>query len=250
MSHLLSTASGELVRWARGRALFGFDYDGTLAPIADAPARAEMRPRTREALTRLAAKRPVVVVSGRRLSELAGFLHDVGCAALVGNHGLEWREHTPAGLPTWDVAHWVEQLARMLREQPGVTIEDKGLSLSVHFRNAPDPQRAHAVVTTAARHLQGTRLVEGHMVLNVLPAAAPHKGVALEHLRRRLACTHAIFLGDDVTDEDVFRMPGKRLLGVRVGADPGSHARHHLAGQDEVDAFLDRLLELTEVAGS
>ncbi len=82
-------------------------------------------------------------------------------------------------------------------------------------------------------------------MLNLLPAGAPDKGVALTRLRARERATVALYVGDDVTDEDVFRLgqPG-RLLSVRVGRSRRSAASHYLRDQAEIDDLLARLVAL------
>jgi trehalose 6-phosphate phosphatase len=117
----------------------------------------------------------------------------------------------------------------------------------VHYRAAPDQAAAARRVAASARGLSEVRLVPGKCVLNLVPAEAPHKGEALVDACRRLRCRRALFLGDDVTDEDVFRMkrPAVKLLGIRVGRSVRSKASFYVRGQDEVDELLRRLLALT-----
>jgi len=91
--------------------------------------------------------------------------------------------------------------------------------------------------------------VPGKCVLNLVPAQAPHKGEALIDACRRLRCASAIFVGDDVTDEDVFQMKvprGLRVLGVRVGKSASSRAKFYVRGQAEMDELLKVLLGRTE----
>jgi trehalose 6-phosphate phosphatase len=87
------------------------------------------------------------------------------------------------------------------------------------------------------------RVVEGKQVVNFLAPDTPHKGLALDRIRRRLGCDTAIYVGDDETDEDVFQMaePG-RLLGIRVGAGAGSAAPFIIPGQRDIDALLTLLV--------
>jgi trehalose 6-phosphate phosphatase len=89
------------------------------------------------------------------------------------------------------------------------------------------------------------RLLEGKQVLNVLPRGAPHKGLALERVKRRLGLEAAVYVGDDDTDEDVFALarPGE-LLGIRVRRRAGSAADCYIRTQVEIDLLLRRLLEL------
>ena len=91
------------------------------------------------------------------------------------------------------------------------------------------------------------RTIPGKLVLNVVPAAAPSKGDALIALRDQADADVAMYIGDDVTDEDVFRLdqPG-RLFTVRVGRSKSSAARYYLRRHDEIDALLEHLAALRE----
>jgi trehalose 6-phosphate phosphatase len=93
--------------------------------------------------------------------------------------------------------------------------------------------------------MKGVRLVGGKLVVNLLPAGAPHKGLALEAARERFGCDTALYVGDDETDEDVFALdqPG-RLLAIRVGRRRGSAAGYYLRNQREIDRVL-RVLSLS-----
>jgi trehalose 6-phosphate phosphatase len=89
--------------------------------------------------------------------------------------------------------------------------------------------------------------VPGKLVVNLVPAGAPNKGTALVELRKAEQADTALYVGDDVTDEDVFELeqPG-RLVGVRVGASRSSAAAYFLRHQREVDRLLGRLVTLRE----
>jgi trehalose 6-phosphate phosphatase len=100
-------------------------------------------------------------------------------------------------------------------------------------------------VLAAAAALPGARIVTGKKVCNVLPRDAPDKGAALEVARVALACDAAIYVGDDDTDEDVFRLrPAWPLLTVRVGARRPSRAAFHLRRQRLLDDLLEVLVRL------
>jgi MarR family transcriptional regulator, organic hydroperoxide resistance regulator len=140
---------------------------------------------------------------------------------------------------------WARTLERELDGVRGVAVEDKGLSLAVHYRRARGKAKARARILAAARGLGAVRLLGGKDVVNVLPAGAPHKGTALERALPRLGCDRAIYVGDDDTDEDVFALerPG-RLLAVRVGRKSGSAAAWFVRRQADVDRLLLRLVAL------
>jgi trehalose 6-phosphate phosphatase len=226
-----------LARIAGRRPLVALDFDGTLAPIVRDPSRAAMRPRTRGLLRRVAALYPCVVISGRALRDLRGRLRETGVRRAIGNHGGEptrqWRAVRAR------VRRWQAALARRLGGLRGVTIEDKGLSLAIHYRHARPRAAAESAVRAAAARLAGARIVGGKCVVNVVPRRAPNKGVALEALRRRLRRACAVYVGDDDTDEDAFALAASgRLLGIRVGRKPASKAHYYLRAQSEVDALL------------
>jgi trehalose 6-phosphate phosphatase len=143
----------------------------------------------------------------------------------------------------WLVAFWQAQLATALPRIPGVRIEDKGPSLAIHYRMARARSAVRRHILIAAADLHGARIVEGKMVVNVLPADAPDKGTALVRLSKRLRCPSAIYVGDDENDEDVFALASQgRLLGVRVGRSRRTQAAYFLPSQTSVDQLLQVLL--------
>jgi trehalose 6-phosphate phosphatase len=253
MKDLLHPRSrGALLRFLGGpgaprRVLLAFDYDGVLAPLVKDPEGAWMRPGTRALLERLTALYPVAVVSGRAWRAGARFLDGVH-ATIVGNHGFELGRPTrvpPALART--VRGWRRRLERELADVPGVFFEDKQSTLSVHWgwARGRDIHRAQKAVYAAANLLEGTRLLPGKKVLNVLPHDFPTKGDAVRALVKRLRCEAAIVLGDDVTDEDAFAVGAPLVFGVHVG--PGeSLAPWRLKRQVEVDRLLELLIAARE----
>jgi trehalose 6-phosphate phosphatase len=153
-----------------------------------------------------------------------------------------------------EVRRWAPLLRHSLAGLKGVWIEDKTYSIAVHYRHSREKKKARAAILEAAAHLGPSRLIGGKLVINILPEGAPHKGMALLRERERLHCDTALYLGDDVTDEDVFGLddPG-RLLTIRVGAKRSSAASYYLRSQEAVDDLLDALLDLrpaTPLAGA
>jgi trehalose 6-phosphate phosphatase len=244
MRHILSPGHLRVLRrFAGGRTLLALDFDGTLAPIVRDPEAAALRPSTRRLLRRAAHAYPCIVVTGRARADAARRLRGLGLADVIGNHGMERgpaSRRRPPRLEQWRAA-----LADALADAPGVWVEDKGLSLAVHWRRARSKRYARELVLAAVSGLEGVRLVGGKDVVNVMPAGAPNKGTAVERARRRLRCEAAIYVGDDKTDEDVFSLarPG-RLLSVRVGRERASAAAYYLRDQSEIDRLLERLLAL------
>jgi len=244
MKNILTPGNREVLdQFAFSNVLVAFDYDGTLAPIVADPECAAMRPRTRALLEGLAEIYPCVVISGRAKADTRARLYGIGVRGVVGNHGGEVRR----GLNGFahEVSRWRPLLEAKLSGQQGVTIEDKAYSIAIHYRRSRQKRKAREAALRAAASLGPIRIVVGKQVVNLLPRGAPHKGDALERERERLGCDTAIYVGDDDTDEDVFRLdqPG-RLLTIRVGAKQASQARYCIRDQRQVDVLIGALSTL------
>ena len=243
MKDVWSPAGQQALRaFARDDTLIVLDYDGTLAPIVDNPDQATLRPATRDLLARVALRYATVVLTGRARADAMRLLADVSNIEVIGNHGAE-----TAWTPSHPGAHtkaWKPLLQAGLEHLRGVVIEDKGQSLSVHFRAAEDPVSAAADIERVASGLSDVRLVRGKFVLNLVGRDVPNKATALVAEMARQGRSRSLFVGDDVTDEDVFalKMP-EHLLTVRVGESPASLAQYFLPDQRGVEALLRFLVE-------
>jgi trehalose 6-phosphate phosphatase len=223
------------------RILLAFDYDGVLAPIVKEPSGARMRPVTRTLLARLARRYPVAVVSGRAWKDVAAFVDGL-VPTIVGNHGFELGRPVPVPASVLrQVRAWRRQLEQALAGVEGVHFEDKRSTLAVHYGLSGALRRSERAVYEAANQLEGTRLIPGKKVLNVLPHDFPSKGDAVRALVARLRCDGAVYLGDDVTDEDAFAVGAPLVFGIHVGRGP-SLAPWCLREQGEVDELLRFLL--------
>jgi trehalose 6-phosphate phosphatase len=224
------------------RILAAFDYDGVLAPLVAKPSGARMRPATRALLRRLARLYPVAVVSGRAWRDCARFLGRLD-ATVVGNHGFELGHPVPVPRAVArKVRGWRRRLEHDLDGVAGVHFEDKRSTLAIHYGvGGADVGTAERAVYEAANQLEGTRLIPGKRVLNVLPHDFPTKGDAVRALVARLRCDAALVLGDDVTDEDAFAVGAPLVFGVHVGKGP-SLAPWRLSAQADVDELLRVLI--------
>lgn len=244
MRHILAPPNlTTLADFAGSNVVIAFDYDGTLAPIAPTPAQARMRPRTRRLLAAIARRYPCIVISGRSSADVAAHVHGVPVFQVAGNHGLEPWGVDAAYLRR--VKDWMRRLRPRLAAQRGVVLEDKRYSVTIHYRQAARRRRALDAIGRAVRALHGARVMRAKEAVNLVPRGAPNKSAALDRARRLLVCDRAIYVGDDVTDEDVFfRAKPDRVLPIRVGFTRRSHARYGLRHQTEVDALLEALIAL------
>jgi trehalose 6-phosphate phosphatase len=228
--------------------LLAFDYDGVLAPVVRDPDGHRMRRATRALLVRLSRLYPVAAISGRGWRHTRELTEGV-VPWVVGNHGFEFLHARPVPAAVLrQVRGWRRQLEAALAGVAGIHFEDKRSTLAIHYGLARTWRRSEQAVYAAANRLTGTRLVAGKKVLNILPRTFPNKGDALRGLLKKLKLEAALYLGDDVTDEDAFAVGAPLVLGVHVG--PGrSLAPWRLDHQARVDELLQLLLELRRPAG-
>jgi len=249
IQHLFGTQGLQALGAAvRGSSLLAFDFDGTLAPLVDRPEDAKVPEPLARRLAHLGQLRPVAIVTGRGVADVTRRL-GFPVAFIVGNHGAEERGAQPALDPAvFEPVRLRLRAARVPLLAAGVRLEDKQYSLALHYRQAPDPGRAQALIDALLGALPAAfSVVPGRMVRNVVLAGAPDKGDAVVALARRANCALAVFVGDDINDETVFSKAPDTWLTVRVGNDyPLSKARYFLDGYADVAVMLDRMVRLLE----
>lgn len=212
--------------------LVALDFDGTLAPIVERPEDARLLDGLDEPLRRLAARDDTIaaIVSGRGLADVRERVRLDG-VYYAGNHGFEIegpglvRVHRAAEAARPALEECVRGLESALAGEPGIQVEDKRWTLSVHYRRAEHDGaevRVRAAVYEICRR-PGLRVTEGKKVLEVRPDVAWDKGRATRFLLDSLADDAplpAIFIGDDRTDEDAFAVVRELGGGIVVGDPP------------------------------
>jgi trehalose 6-phosphate phosphatase len=220
------------------RPLFLLDYDGTLAPIVSDPEKAFPHPRVPALLDRLASLHPVVVVTGRRLQDLAKLLP---CRLrAIGLHGVE------EGMIGDEIATGDTGLLAELKTMydavpvyPGILVEDKGPTFAVHYRQSPDEGAAVRRLEAWAEMLpDGFDMIHGKKVFEVRPKGK-NKGVAVLKIAQEHPDRVPIYLGDDRTDEDAFLALPPEAVTVKVG-EGETAARYRLPDVDAVVRYLNR----------
>jgi trehalose 6-phosphate phosphatase len=241
----VSELGSELERLAAvGRLLVGTDFDGTLAEIVNRPEDAVPVPGAVAALEELAGAPgvTVAVVSGRSLDDLRARLGEVALAVLVGGHGAEWPDGDlpPAARDRARLHEVTAALEQLATGVEGAWVERKPHSAALHLRRV-EPGAADGLEAAAAGigRRQGIRTMIGKRIVEVSVSSAT-KASAVGRLRRRSGATAVLFVGDDVTDEDVFADLGEGDVGVKVGDGPTA-APHRVADPSEAVALLRRL---------
>ncbi|GAB4479795.1 MAG: trehalose-phosphatase [Burkholderiaceae bacterium] len=248
MKHLLSTEGQEALRGLAGaRVLYAFDFDGTLAPIVARPPDARAAIGVRQRLAQLAQRAPVAVVSGRSLADLRDRV-PVEIRHCIGNHGNEGLPDSPDPQALHAVCRsWTAQLEAALADAKasGIVVEDKRLTLSVHYRLARDREQAARALAQIVQRLDpAPRVIGGKLVLNLLPPGARTKFEALAALAERERAQRVLFVGDDETDELVFAQAPAHWITVRVELDRASRANYFIHRQSEIVMLLDQMLQI------
>lgn len=238
------------------------DYDGTLTPIVEKPELAILPEKTRELLLALVTQRSftVGVISGRAMADIR---QKVGIENIIyaGNHGLEIEGPgisfiNPLAEEMRPVLRLIQQvLNKALSPIRGVFVENKGLSLTIHYRmveedKSDEVRNVFERVIATARSLGKVIITTGKKVYEVRPPVDWDKGKAISLLIEKYGKPKVksellpIFLGDDSTDEDGFRVIEKHGgISVFVGEQTNdSTAHYYLKSPAEVEQFLERLV--------
>jgi trehalose 6-phosphate phosphatase len=249
-SFLDASWSPVLQQIAGARSIVVFlDFDGTLVALRQFPDEVQLEPAVRATLESLASRGDIMmaIVSGREMWDLR---RRVGIPGIVyaGEHGMEIRGRglqfiEPGALARRGVIKLISrELTDSFRELPGVFVEEKHLTLAVHYRlarrddTAEIRDRVRAVVDMAGAQAE---LRPGKMVWEILPRTGWRKGAAADWIYKSLQPGDGLplYAGDDAADEDAFRHLNGWIT-IHVGCDDSTAARYTLAGPDEVHRFL------------
>jgi trehalose 6-phosphate phosphatase len=185
------------------------DVDGVLAPIVARPEDAAVPEETRTEVRRLHGKYALVACVSGRTSDDARRIVGLDELVYVGEHGLELEPSAP---------QWRNAI-RSFADSVDWPVEDKGLTLSFHYRGVADEEAAEAFLLEVAERARdaGLRPRIGRKVLEIRPPVEASKGTAVRFLLEQRGLTRAMYAGDDTTDLDAFRVLEELELGLRVG---------------------------------
>lgn len=227
------------------------DFDGTLSPIVSSPHDAILDDGIRPILEELARRRDVgiAVISGRSMADVR---ERVGLSGVVyaGNHGLEAESDTisyrnpEAEAMRRELKCTLLQLRLALSETDGLEIEDKGLTLAVHFRRVTEHLHdwVRSITLSTVGRSRSFTCREGKMVIDIKPRIEWHKGYAVQWILKEIMPPGAlpIYLGDDVTDEDAFAAIREGIT-IKVGGSVETGAQYKLPDVPSVGQFLNWL---------
>jgi len=261
LKNLLKSWDSIAGTWGDKSIILFLDYDGTLAPIAQSPAQAILSHENKELIERLVKTLlfQVVIISGRSLGDLKQMVGIKG-PIYIGNHGWEIEGssmHFESLIPV-QVSSMMNrikyELITQLSDIQGAFVEDKGVTVSVHYRSVardkePLVRRIFDYICMPYRRQNMVKVHAGKKVLELRPPVEWDKGKAALWLLRKQEILKGkgnvlpIYIGDDNTDEDAFAALKNKGITVFVGAPRFSAAQYCLAGPQEVTEFLRHIVD-------
>jgi trehalose 6-phosphate phosphatase len=246
------------------------DIDGTISRIAPSPREAKVSPVCRDHLVSLAERLELVaVISGRPVAEAREM---VGVEKVVygGNHGWEWWEEGEVKLRE-GAEPYLQRIAAVLQElssrlpEEELFLENKGVTLAIHYRCATKPEATQKAIQEALADIpavRGLRIALGRKVVELCPPVEVDKGLALKELVGKYQLAAVVYLGDDLTDVDAFRAlhslcREQPLQGIAIGvveeetpSEVLAEADFCLRGVTDVERFLGWLVSTARQRGT
>ena len=250
------------------KVLLLLDYDGTLTPIVKKPELAQLSGANRRLLQNLGKKLILGIISGRSLKDIKHLVKVPGII-YAGNHGLEIEfpgkvySHTKNksfGVGVYVIpgvsgfSKLLDKLASILYQRlvhiPGVIVEHKGLTLSLHYRSVnrlrhAEVRRLFNNVVNPFIKTDKVEITTGKKVFEIRPPIEWDKGrVVVKIMRRVKGGVLPIYIGDDVTDEDAFKAIRNNGITIYVGRPRESYAQYFVWNVEEVIRFLRKIYNL------
>jgi len=225
------------------------DYDGTITPIVKSPDKAVLSDDMRILIMRLKEKMSVAIISGRCLEDIKRLVN-IQDIIYAGNHGAEiWDGSKLVVSPQLGdnksiLEKIIKEMKSTLSSVNGVLIEEKGITASIHYRkvHSRDLGKVFDIFWSIAdKYKDLFRITSGKKVFEIRPYGIWNKGDAVKWIIKNFGKDKVpIYIGDDVTDEDAFKMLRGRGIGISVGKSEESD--YYLKSQKEVGKFLEWIL--------
>ena len=248
MKNLFSKAGlREIKKFSRSKTLLAFDFDGTLIPIIGNYAHTELDSSLRQVLVEILNYLPVIIITGRGKSDLEKILNEKKWV-VIGNHGIEGLSQNEKK-KIKDYRKFMSDLKKHIKKTfvgiDRVYFEDKKISITCHFGKCLDPSADRESMIRQFQDMpKGPRLILGKSVLNILPTHKEDKGTAIIKVMKKFRCKRAVYIGDDHTDEAVFKLKNKNILKIRVCRSKKSFANYYVSEQADVFKVVSGILKL------
>lgn len=231
------------------------DYDGTLVSIKKTPALAVLSLSMTKLLKRLSSIKytSLIIVTGRSYSDIKKLVR-LKNVIIASNHGFQ----ISSGKNKWihpDVKQFLpllkkilQSLKEALKKFPLTLIENKNITLTIHFRNVQNqsiPAIKKIISSTVQEYYSKFRTTTGKKIIEIRPNVVWDKGRAvlkvLTMLRSKKNKDTIVYIGDDKTDEDAFKVLQGVAITIRVGRSSNTHAEYYVRNPLEVQEFLEKV---------
>lgn len=224
------------IRVRRKNIFFIFDFDGTLSPIVSNPNEAQIRPTTKKLIGLLHKVSKVGIISGRSLADLIPRIR-LKLDLISGTHGLESPFSSIKDYNEYDC--FFKSLQSILQDMfPELIFENKRIGFSIHYRNLKNSKVITQEIMGILSTFPELKVIGGKKVLNILPNRPHDKGWVMKKLLEKHPEYDFFYIGDDTTDEEIFKINNPRLLSIRIEKSNTTHAPLFLNNQNEIDSFL------------
>ena len=232
------------------------DFDGVISPIVKIPSEARISPAARRALAACVGKIPIAIISGRTLSDVEKRVGLKG-VTYAGNHGLEWKMNgrvhrkriSKKTLSAFEMAR--RSLLRHAKLFPKLFVENKNYGLAFGYRLLSVVQagkfRVGAIeIVKKFNHTGRIRVIDNLCTFEIMPTEWT-KGECARHIYDATVkeSAVAVYIGDTLTDEDVFRVFAKSGITIRVGKSHTSSAQYYFKSRSRVNRFLHNISDET-----
>ena len=240
----------------RKKPIFFFDFDGTLSPIVAHPEDAELPASTKKLLSKLAESSRLTIISGRDMKDVKNRT-DLKKITYAGSHGFEIDKGDDVGFSVpegaqlkKDITRVTSLLRKKLNDFSKVEIEQKKYAVAVHYRNVPKKnwEGLKEAVNEVVDLFSSLKISKGKRVMEIRSRQDWDKGKAMIWMTEQINYSAQedllVYIGDDLTDEDAFRVIPEMGLGILVGDhEERSYADVRIAGSDEIDRLISWFID-------
>jgi trehalose-phosphatase len=239
----------------RDKIILFLDYDGTLTPIKKKPSLAVISPLTQGLLKQLNKLENVFlfIITGRYYKDINDII-GIKNISIISNHGLQIN-HNKKQWTHPEVKYFsiiIKKVSSLIDDVlprfHNTFIEDKNLSFTVHYRDADNksiPELKKTINEIVKLFFRKLKILKGKKIIEIRPNILCDKGLAvlkilndLKIINQQSAC---IYIGDDRTDEDAFKVLNKKEITIHVGSSSNSKAKYYLRSTKEVYNFLEEI---------
>ena len=252
----LAVSSDLIKKLTQFRLIVFLDYDGTITPIMPHPEQAIISEEMRQVILNLSQVTPAGIVSGRDKHNIQKLLN-LPNLYYIGNHGFDIEGPPPDSIHYEVGIEYLPILKKCYRELqsnlskiPGLQFEPKRLTDTIHYRFTAekDVDLLFKITRHTVDNYPQLKISTGKKVLEIRPNVDWDKGKAVQWLAGILGFnqpnTRILYLGDDLTDEDAFRILPNHAIGILVGNHSDqTYAQYHLEDPEQVKIFLKNLTQ-------